>query len=301
MNVSEAGKKGGSVRSSAKKAAAKINGKFGGRPIKAINLNDDGYSIKSCSHIYAPKGKALEYAELATNPYRGCGNGCVYCYVPNILRMKRPVFDSSAIVRPNYINSLKRDAAKYKSISCDKQIMFSFTTDPYHPFDTSATRESILILQESNLSFSTLTKGGTRAIRDIDLFRPNRDSFASTLTSFDDSYSKKFERGAAVASDRISALKQFSDNGIFTWVSIEPTLNVVEAKKIITECKGFVNHFKIGKANYTKITKDINWEQYTLEIIELCSKLGVSHYIKEDLQKYLPNGYSNTLRIKQHF
>ena len=31
-------------------------------------LNPDGYSIQGCSHIYAPKGQAGEYAPLATNP-----------------------------------------------------------------------------------------------------------------------------------------------------------------------------------------------------------------------------------------
>lgn len=301
MNVSQAGKLGGSVKSDAKKTAAKINGKFGGRPINAVNLNDDGYSIKGCNYIYAPKGKALEYSDLAANPYRGCGNQCTYCYVPNVIRMKRPDFDSTANDRPNFIKCLNRDAAKYKSINSNKQIMFSFTTDPYHPFDTSLTRESLQSLIDHDLNFCTLTKGGSRALRDIDLFRSNKDSFASTLTSFDDRFSRKFERGAANATDRIETLRKFSESGIFTWVSIEPTLSVSEAKKILTNCNGFVNHFKIGKANYIKMKEEINWEQYTHEIIELCQKLNISHYIKKDLQMYLPENYENNMRIKQHY
>jgi DNA repair photolyase len=52
-----------------------------------MQLNDDGYSVKGCSYIYAPKGQAGEYARLAANPYRGCGHKCAYCYVPQVLRM----------------------------------------------------------------------------------------------------------------------------------------------------------------------------------------------------------------------
>ena len=33
-------------------------------------LNEDGYSVKGCSYIYAPRGQAGEYAMLSTNPYR---------------------------------------------------------------------------------------------------------------------------------------------------------------------------------------------------------------------------------------
>jgi hypothetical protein len=41
--------------------------------IKLPTLNPDGTSVKGCIYIYAPRGQAGEYAPLATNPYRGCG------------------------------------------------------------------------------------------------------------------------------------------------------------------------------------------------------------------------------------
>ena len=34
--------------------------------------------------IYEPKGKALEYAPLACNLYKGCPHGCRYCYGPTL-------------------------------------------------------------------------------------------------------------------------------------------------------------------------------------------------------------------------
>jgi hypothetical protein len=51
-------------------------------PPTGFALNPDGISLRGCLHIYAPAGQAAEYAPLAANPYRGCGHGCVYCYVP---------------------------------------------------------------------------------------------------------------------------------------------------------------------------------------------------------------------------
>lgn len=68
--------------------------------------------------------------------------------------------------------------------------MLSSTTDPYHPGDTTLTRQALEVLLAHGLGTCTLTKGGTRALRDLDLFRPDRDAFASTLTSLDDEFSR---------------------------------------------------------------------------------------------------------------
>jgi len=40
--------------------------------------------------------------------------------------------------------------------------------------------------------------------------------------------------------------------------------------------------------------------QYTLRMIELLNRHGAKHYIKKELQPYLPAGYPNPLRIVQH-
>jgi len=159
--------------------------------IKTPTLNPDGVSVKGCTHIYAPRGQAGEYAPLATNPYRGCGHGCAYCYVPGVIKMSRKDFDAGATPRENFLTNLRKDAAKYEALGITQQVMFSFTTDVYNPFDTSITRPAIEILIELGLAFCVLTKAGTRAWCDHDLYRPERDAFASTLTSLDERFLKK--------------------------------------------------------------------------------------------------------------
>ena len=68
-------------------------------------LNPDGVSVKGCTLIYAPAGQAGEYAPLACNPYKGCGHGCAYCYVPLVTRQDRKDFDKGAakkfVIDPN--------------------------------------------------------------------------------------------------------------------------------------------------------------------------------------------------------
>jgi DNA repair photolyase len=263
-------------------------------------MENQAVSVKGCDYIYAPRGQAGEYAPLAANPYRGCGHQCRYCYVPLVLKMKRMEFDAGANERPDFLKNLRKDARKYQAASIREQVMLSFTTDPYHPGDTTLTRETLEVLRDHGLGFCTLTKGGTRALRDIDLFRPDRDAFASTLTSLDDAFSLKWEAAAPLPEDRISALREFHSQGIFTWVSLEPTLDLESSLAIVERTYRFVDLFKIGRVNYLPMTKTTDWETYTHRMIELCERLKVRHYVKKDLQKFLPAEYLNPLRIPQH-
>jgi DNA repair photolyase len=267
---------------------------------KVTEESDETEGIKGCTYIYAPKGQAGEYASLASNPYRGCGHGCAYCYVPQVVKMKREEFDAGAVARPDFLRNLEKDAAKYQEAGYKGQVMLSFTTDPYHLGDTTLTRQTIECLQRYGMGVCTLTKGGTRSLRDLDLFRPSRDAFASTLTSLDDGFSMKWERAAALPGDRIEALKAFHDRGIFTWVSLEPTLDCDASLEIVKRTHEYVDLYKIGRVNYLPMTKTTDWKEYTERMMEICATLKAAHYFKRDLQQYLPAGYLNVLRHEQH-
>jgi DNA repair photolyase len=214
--------------------------------------------------------------------------------------MTRKDFDSGAASRPDFLAKLTADAKKYQALGITEQVMFSFTTDVYNPFNRSLTRPSIKILRDHGLAFCVLTKGGERALADLDLYRPDRDAFASTLTSLDEKVSLKWERGAAVPADRIATLKTFHERGIFTWVSLEPTLDCDTSIEIVRATHKFVDLYKIGRVNYLPMTKTTDWKDYTHRMIATLNELSAKHYIKRDLQKYLPPGYPNPLRVPQH-
>jgi DNA repair photolyase len=214
--------------------------------------------------------------------------------------MKRQEFNAGANPRPDFLRKLINDAKKYQAAGITEQVVLSFTCDPYHPGDTSLTRETIEVLKTHGLGFCTLTKGGTRALRDLDLFRTDRDAFASTLTSLESAFSKKWESGAALPADRLKALQSFHAAGIYTWVSLEPTLDVDASLAIVQETHSYVDLFKVGRANYLPSSKMIDWREYTLRMIDLLNRVGVDHYIKRDLQQYLPANYPNPMRVQQH-
>ena len=245
----------------------------------------------------------MELVDITTSTENFVANGMIShnCYVPAAIHMPRPEFDAGATDKPRWIERLTRDAVRYRAAGVTAQVMLSFSTDPYHPGDTTLTRRTLEILRDHGLAFCTLTKGGTLALQDIELFRPYRDAFAATLTTLDDRFSQKWERAAALPGDRIKALELFNRAGVFTWVSLEPTLDVEASLAIVQRTHRFVDLYKIGRANYLKaITRTTDWRDYTLRMADVCQRLGVKHYIKKDLQPYLPAGYDNPLRVEQH-
>lgn len=259
--------------------------------------------VKGADVIYRPKGNAGEYAPLATNPWKGCGHGCKYCYVPLATHIDRGLFNEKAVLRPDYFDRLLRDLERHIHLSGSpaEQIFITFSSDPFHRGDLKPTRKVMQMLRAGGLAFCTLSKGGARALPFLEEYRPDRDAYAATLTTLDDTFSRKWEPDAALPRDRIATLSRFHEAGIFTWVSLEPTLDVEASLDIIAETRSFVDLYKVGKANYLKeITRTTDWRDYTMRVVELCQTLGVGHYIKADLQEYLPPGYPNPLRVQQH-
>jgi hypothetical protein len=90
------------------------------------------------------------------------------------------------------------------------------------------------------------------------------------------------------------------DRGIFTWVSLEPTLDVDASIAIVEATHGFVDLFKVGRVNYLPMTKTTDWRDYTLRMIDELQRHRSRWYIKRDLQPFLPSGFANSMRIPQH-
>lgn len=267
---------------------------------------EDQPKVPGADVIYRPAGEAGEYAPLATNPYKGCGHACKYCYVPLATHIDRALFNAGAVPRADFLDRLRVDVARHRAAGiCDghpaDQIFITFSSDPFHPGPLVQTTRTIFALLRGGMAFCTLSKGGMRALEFAEFYRPERDAFAVTLTSLDERFSLKWEPGAALPAERVEVLSEFHHRGIFTWVSLEPTLDVEASLQIIRETAEFVDLYKIGKANYLKeITRTTDWQDYTTRVLELCGRLGKRHYIKRSLQPYLPAGYHNPLRVPQH-
>ena len=233
--------------------------------------------------IYETKGRAKEYRELACNLYSGCDHRCVYCYAPKVLQRDRLEFQKPE-PRKGIIGSIEHDAQRMAGE--DRQILFCFTCDPYQKLDVEygLTREAIEACHKYGLSISVLTKGGSRALRDLDLFT-SQDSFAMTLTLLDEEESRKWEPGAASPQDRIDTMRKFHEAGIPTWVSLEPVIEVDATLEIIRQTHTFVDEFKVGVLNYHP--SQIDWRRFGKEVVALLKSLGCAYYLKHDLRRYL--------------
>lgn len=260
------------------------------------------------SLIYEPAGRAREYAPLACNIYRGCDHQCLYCFSPMATKRDRAGFALSA-VRDGFIAQLTRDAAKLQRAGVTGQVLLSFTCDPYQKLDAveGITRAAIAVLHSHGFDVCALTKGGSRALRDLDLFT-ERDAFAATLTFLDDARSLEWEPGAALPSDRIAALQQFHAAGVPTWVSLEPVLDPEAALDIIRATCEFVDLFKVGKLNYHPLSKQMDWTLFAWRAVELLDELGYRrvedpdqaaalrsdkrYYIKRDLAAFLSERFA---------
>lgn len=240
--------------------------------------------------IYEPAGRAREYAALALNVYRGCDHACAYCYASAATRRSRERFIHPETRGPDFLRKLEREAQARQP---SDPILLCFTTDPYCALDErlGLTRQTIKILHAAGHAVHILTKGGSRALRDIDLLGPN-DAFATTLTLLDDDASLRWEPGAALPSDRIATIREYHGAGIPTWVSLEPVLDPAIVLEIIRRTHKFVDLFKVGRWNYHADAKLIDWAKFARDAITLLESLGKRYYIKRDLACFLPEGHA---------
>ncbi len=241
--------------------------------------------------IYEPKGRAREYSSLAINIINGCDMGCKYCYVPAMTFKKKEQFHSDSKHRRDILKNLESDLQEMVFLNDNRRVMFSFTSDVYQLDEefNSITRDALLLFKKYNQPFHLLTKGGTKAVRDFDLYKDG-DSFASSLTFFDDAKSLEIEPNAALPKDRIEALKIAYNMGIDTWVSFEPTLEAEETYKLYKASKEFVNLYKIGKVSRYKTYVD--WELFTNTIADMMENDKKHFFLKYDLRPYLKKDIS---------
>jgi len=235
--------------------------------------------------IYEPKGKAREYSPLALNIYSTCDHGCKYCYAKFFTPNEKPK------PRKNIVLELEKVANKFRN---GKQVLLCFTCDAYCNEDVKhkTTRDILKVLLKNQVTTAILTKGGKRCLRDIDLFKKFHNiKVGATLTSLDNSTSINAEPYAALPDDRISTLKVLYENGIKTWVSLEPVIAPAQVYDIIKKTHTFINQFKVGKLNHSKKEHLIDWKDFCLKSITLLRKLKKDFYVKKDLAKFAPEGF----------
>jgi DNA repair photolyase len=248
------------------------------------------------SAIYEPKGAAREYSPLALNYIKGCDHGCVYCYVPKMMkRFNAGYVHSDVYIKEEsaLIKEVTASARKYRN--SDKQVFLSFLTDPYSSFNhkTKLTGRVLQILLDHNIPVSILSKGGLRILEDIDIIKAFGDNIqvgaSLTFSSLKDSI--KWEKGAAIPEERFEALKVLHENGIRTWASMEPVIFPDQSLEIMEITNSYVDAYKIGKLNHFKKHEEkFDWPKFLVDSVAIMRKYNKKFYIKKDLLEFRPEG-----------
>ncbi len=248
--------------------------------------------------IYQPAGAAREYSPFALNHIKGCDHGCVYCYVPKIMKRFNSdyVHANVGAIREEdtYLTELEKNFKKHAAES-GSQVFLSFLTDPYCDYEkeNQITRHVLELLLKYKIPVSVLSKGGYNMIRDIDLFAAfgSNIQVGASLTFMEDLASRKWESGAALPGERLKALEMVHDAGVRTWASMEPVVFPDQTMALIRSSYMFVDGYKIGKLNHhPNYESKVDWSVFLSDAVNAMRKYKKTFYIKKDLLEYkLPN------------
>jgi DNA repair photolyase len=244
--------------------------------------------------IYQPQGAAREYSPLAMNYIKGCDHGCVYCYVPKMMKRFNKDYVHSDVYIKEETKLLKEiEASCKKHQDSPKQVFLSFLTDPYSSFNkkTKLTRRVLELLLKYRIPVSILSKGGLQVLDDLDIikeFGENIQIGASlTFTSIEDSM--KWEKGAAIPEERFEALEILHGHGVRTWASMEPVIYPEQSLEIMEITNKYVDAYKIGKLNhFPKHEVKFDWEKFLVDSVTIMRRYQKAFYIKKDLLEFKP-------------
>ena len=213
--------------------------------------------IQSSGILTQPKGFVGAY-DYTLNPYSGCSFGCNYCYAAFFSRTagERENWGGWVKVKENALGLL----IKYrKRPLLDKSIYISSVTDPYQPIEkelelTRGVLKELLYYHRPRLVIQTRSPLVTR---DLDLFK----KFISiqvnmTVTTDSEIVRKAFEPLCPSNELRLKAIKELTDNGIKTCITMTPLLPIndphVFANMLMqTGVKKFViQPFHVGKGKF---------------------------------------------------
>jgi len=254
--------------------------------------------------IYEPAGRAREYSPLALNYFKGCTHRCKYCYVPNMMNRFNGSYCHENCIPPTEIsfNELELSAKKMKG--CNKQILLSFTGDPYCGIETDYTTRVLKILKAYGHKVAILTKNPKMALKDIELIKSfgKNIKIGTTLTFDNERDSLNWESGAPLPENRINGLREFAEQGVMTWASFEPVIITSQSLNLLNKVVKICDHVKIGKINnYKGLDKNIDWGAFIFDSVRICRDNNLKFYIKNDLAIHNKGVYLSGDEINEDF
>lgn len=258
----------------------------------SVNVPDGlkgSYRSSRFDIIYQPNKEALEYAPWAANLVDGgrgtarrttCSHQCRYCYNHLYKESMLP----GPVLKPRVFERFETDLRVIKKyLLPGERVHLTFVGDLYDPALPEGTaRKCLEPARKHGIPFQVLTKGGSIAFLDFDLYS-QADWFGCTLTFDNEVDSLKWEPNAALPEDRIDALRIAKKLGIATWVSLEPVIDPAQSLHLIELTSDYVDFYGVGKLNhYPEIERTIDWPKFRSDAEALLT--GKEYKIKKALR-----------------
>lgn len=180
---------------------------------------------------------SLPGLDYSLNPYTGCEHACVYCYAPSTLHYAGlEPWGTFVQAKANIPVVLEKEVRKLKP----GVVGISTVTDPYQQAEKRLrlTRNCLEVLLAKSFPVCIQTKSSL-ILRDLDLLAQFPEcEVGFTITTLDDRISKVLEPGASVATERLAALKELSENGVSVWAFVGPIIPGVLTEENLADLVG---------------------------------------------------------------
>jgi DNA repair photolyase len=207
------------------------------------------YQEVQCRSALNPvKGMPFQWT---LNPYRGCTHGCHYCYARRYHAQFElgadDEFASVILVKTNFLEVLKRELRKPSWAG--ELVAVGTATDCYQPIEGSykLTRGALEILCEFRNPMSIVTKG-PMIVRDkdvlVDLSARTECSVCVSVPCVDEDVWRSLEPGTAHPMQRLRAVRELVDAGVYAGVLMSPIVPGISSKPAMLErtLKAAVDH-----------------------------------------------------------
>ncbi len=234
----------------------------------------------------------LPNTDYVINPYIGCSHACKYCYA---CFMKR--FTNHAEPWGEFIDIKQCDTQINLEKISGKNVFLSSVTDCYNPYEFKyeITRNILNQMKHSDARISISTKSDL-ILRDLDILKCLKHLKVSfSINTLDENVKKDMDSASSII-QRLKALENLHENGIYTVVFISPIFPyITDFKEIIESSKKFTMEYWFEnlnlRANYKKsIIEYIStkYPQYYEKYIDIYKKKDISYWnrLQKEIAEY---------------
>jgi DNA repair photolyase len=222
---------------------------------------------KTLKILSRPKGNAEEYGRWSVNPYIGCSNGCLYCYLKKgpsgaYLGQDKPVLKKGVVNEDHAYHLAMAEIIEHRDeIIRDGGLFMTFTSDPCAEETRKLFFKIVKDAMDKRVPVVLLTKNADftkeydyENIRwRLSVNSYGRDvAFGWTLTGHNE-----LEPNAHSNEMRLQEMTRVYRDGFKVWASIEPVIDFPSALDVIYQAlNAGCEHFKIGLlTNNTRLVR----------------------------------------------